>query len=207
MRDLYVGGRYQRGTFIRTIEKISGDDVYYRDKVGPGVCTKKVFIKKCESFAAGDQPPRPLREEKMALTAKGNLAKLASSLAVMESQHTKIACAIQPVLGRLESAIREKVVDDLLQNLSDITLLRNKAEAAINATQFRPQRKIMLEVLLAADSALFRLELRQMEVAQTVTPFFGRLGQNERLEAIQVLADHAALTDHLRNELKNILLG
>lgn len=55
----FVGGQYvhQNGRWVRTIEKIEGDRVFWIDEVGFGSCTKKVFSKKTAGYAPGS--PRP----------------------------------------------------------------------------------------------------------------------------------------------------
>jgi peptidyl-tRNA hydrolase len=46
---LRSGGNYLQagGHFVRHIEAIVGKQVYWRDRVGAGRCTKETFIKNC----------------------------------------------------------------------------------------------------------------------------------------------------------------
>jgi len=55
--NLLVGESYlhRNMIFVRTIERIDGKDVYWRDKVGPGRCTKEVFQKLCIGVAPKDE--------------------------------------------------------------------------------------------------------------------------------------------------------
>ena len=63
IRDLRVGGRYlhHNGNFIRTIDSIVGDTVYWHDECGPGDCKKNVFLKRCQGFA--DESPGSIQTE------------------------------------------------------------------------------------------------------------------------------------------------
>ena len=47
--DLRAGGRYLHinGGFIRIIDQIDGDTVHWHDSVGPGICRKQTFIRRC----------------------------------------------------------------------------------------------------------------------------------------------------------------
>jgi hypothetical protein len=204
-RDLYVGGRYQRGIFIRTITKIVGDDVYWSDDSGAGRCTKQVFIKKCEGFVSGDQSIRPPIRRAEPLTSQGNLAQIATMLSVLLRQHTAIACAIQPVLPRLESNDRQNVSVNMLHNLTVIEEWRKKIESIIGHAGIRPGRRIMVSLLREADLDVSLIHQRHELISQSVAPFFGRLGENERLSATQALSDHSSSLTHLRSELATIL--
>src|SRR5580658_8707676 len=44
---LFVGGKYvsQSGNLVRLIERLEGDDVYWRDDIGAGRCAKGTFRK------------------------------------------------------------------------------------------------------------------------------------------------------------------
>lgn len=44
---LVVGGKYvsQSGRMVRVIERIDGNDVYWRDDYGPGICRRSTFHK------------------------------------------------------------------------------------------------------------------------------------------------------------------
>lgn len=52
-RELRVGGRYQHinGYFVRTIDTIEAQTVYWHDHVGPGRCTRRTFLRQVTSFA------------------------------------------------------------------------------------------------------------------------------------------------------------
>ena len=90
--DLQVGRRYlhSNGSFVRTIDSIEGDTIRWHDQYGPGICSRKAFLKVCHAFAsdvpgpearaAGKSPTEPpgqaaefakftLRDEANALTA------------------------------------------------------------------------------------------------------------------------------------------
>jgi len=53
IRDLRAGGRYlhSNGNFVRTIDYIEGNSVYWHDECGPGTGTRNVFLKRCQGFA------------------------------------------------------------------------------------------------------------------------------------------------------------
>ena len=55
---LEVGGRYLHNNrlSIRTVERIEGDEVWWRSDSDSGVCTRNTFLKKCCGFAPGSQP-------------------------------------------------------------------------------------------------------------------------------------------------------
>jgi hypothetical protein len=54
--NLQIGRRYlhQNGLFVRQIDAIEGDLILWHDKVGPGTCTKKVFLRQCPSLVPED---------------------------------------------------------------------------------------------------------------------------------------------------------
>ncbi|MGB7749516.1 MAG: hypothetical protein WBN75_19770 [Verrucomicrobiia bacterium] len=56
--DLKVGGRYlhRNGLFIRKIEAIEGDRVFWCDDLSVGQCGKQVFLRLCPSIA-----PKPVK--------------------------------------------------------------------------------------------------------------------------------------------------
>jgi hypothetical protein len=51
--DLRVGARYlhSNGSFIRTIDSIDGDTVRWHDQHGPGICSRKAFLRVCSTPA------------------------------------------------------------------------------------------------------------------------------------------------------------
>jgi hypothetical protein len=51
--ELKVGGRYlhHNGLFVRQIEAIEGDTVFWHDKISGGQCSKKIFLRQCHSVA------------------------------------------------------------------------------------------------------------------------------------------------------------
>ncbi len=63
-RDLVVGGRYLHvnGLFIRQINAIEGDRVYYHDQYGKGQCSKQAFLNRCSSVASKEDEERVKRE-------------------------------------------------------------------------------------------------------------------------------------------------
>jgi hypothetical protein len=56
--NLKVGERYlhRNGLFIREIEAIEGDRVFWRDDLSSGQCGKQVFLRLCPSVA-----PEPVK--------------------------------------------------------------------------------------------------------------------------------------------------
>jgi hypothetical protein len=54
--DLRVGGSYvhSNGSFIRTIDSIEADTVRWHDQYGPGICSRKAFLKVCQSVLPND---------------------------------------------------------------------------------------------------------------------------------------------------------
>lgn len=51
--DLKVGGRYlhRNGLFVREIEAIEGDTVFWHDELSSGQCGKQAFLRLCPSIA------------------------------------------------------------------------------------------------------------------------------------------------------------
>lgn len=51
--DLKVGGRYlhRNGLFVREIEAIEGDAVFWHDEFSSGQCGKQIFLRLCPSIA------------------------------------------------------------------------------------------------------------------------------------------------------------
>jgi hypothetical protein len=60
LSHVQLGGRYLHNNrlFIRTIERIEGDDVWWRSDSDSGICKRNTFLKKCCGFALGSQPPQ-----------------------------------------------------------------------------------------------------------------------------------------------------
>lgn len=56
--DLKVGGRYlhRNGLFVREIEAIEGDTVFWHDDLSSGQCGKQVFLRQCPSIAPASAP-------------------------------------------------------------------------------------------------------------------------------------------------------
>lgn len=56
--DLKVGGRYlhRNGLFVREIEAIKGDTVFWHDDLSSGQCGKQVFLRQCPSIAPASAP-------------------------------------------------------------------------------------------------------------------------------------------------------
>jgi len=84
VRDLVAGRSYlhYNNRFVRTIDAIEGDSVYWHDYIGSGVCSRTNFIRRCPTPAPPDRvPSRPtpmnpsvtteftLRDEANAVTA------------------------------------------------------------------------------------------------------------------------------------------
>ena len=62
--------------FIRTIDGLEGDTVLWHDQIGPGRCTRKVFVRQC--LAAAPKDERGLLEIK-AEVARGQGEKVSPS--------------------------------------------------------------------------------------------------------------------------------
>ena len=58
---LFCGGRYSdtSGHLVRTIDRIHGDEVFWRDQCGVGVCSRERFWGWAAALAA-DSPPPPM---------------------------------------------------------------------------------------------------------------------------------------------------
>ena len=58
--NLFVGGRYNSkdGFGLRVIEQIHGDDIHWRDNVGPGRCSRSGFERWVGAMSP-DSPPSP----------------------------------------------------------------------------------------------------------------------------------------------------
>ncbi|MGH7991170.1 MAG: hypothetical protein ACREDS_13395 [Limisphaerales bacterium] len=56
--DLEVGGRYlhRNGLFVREIDAIEGDRVFWHDDLSSGQCGKQVFLRQCPSLAPVSTP-------------------------------------------------------------------------------------------------------------------------------------------------------
>jgi hypothetical protein len=69
--DLRAGGQYlyRNGDFIRVIDSIEGDTVRWHDQYGPGMCSRKAFLKACHAFAP-DTPGNELDSSKDSPTAR-----------------------------------------------------------------------------------------------------------------------------------------
>jgi hypothetical protein len=69
--DLQVGSRYlhSNGSFIRAIDSIEGDTVRWHDQSGPGICSRRAFLRVCytpateavgpETDSASEVPSEP----------------------------------------------------------------------------------------------------------------------------------------------------
>lgn len=62
--DFFVGGRYlsATGNTVRVIERVYGDDIYWRDSVGPGRCSTETFKRWVGSLCPDS--PIPLQNPK-----------------------------------------------------------------------------------------------------------------------------------------------
>ena len=69
--ELQAGQSYlhRNWLFIRTIEAIEGETVFWHDQHGPGNCTRKVFVRQCIALAPKDE--RCSDEIKAEMTRKG----------------------------------------------------------------------------------------------------------------------------------------
>lgn len=56
-KDLVEGGYYlyEKMYKYRLITEIKGDDVYYHDKIGTGLCSKQHFVTKCPNEATPEE--------------------------------------------------------------------------------------------------------------------------------------------------------
>jgi hypothetical protein len=59
-KDLVVGGRYLHvnRVFVRHIDAIEGDTVFYHDQYGQGRCGKRAFLKSCPKLASQEEVER-----------------------------------------------------------------------------------------------------------------------------------------------------
>ena len=57
--DLRVGACYlhSNGAFVRTIDSIEGDTVRWHDQYGPGICSRKAFLRVCYVEAPDNHLP------------------------------------------------------------------------------------------------------------------------------------------------------
>jgi len=145
LRDLRAGWRYlhNNGSWIRTIDHIVGDNVYWHDDCGPGNCTRNVFLKRCSGFAL-EQPEPPQEPENqandpMTPEEKAEMAELRQCIlllskdlaAIMETNATIIAKLILP-LWTAEPE-QEQLMLDCAEGLrSSAESLRQRADLLLN---------------------------------------------------------------------------
>lgn len=67
---LYVGGRYphRNGSFVREIDEIRGDCVYWHDQVAPGQCSKERFLGVVTGLDPSSPPPPMIRVKNQRFT-------------------------------------------------------------------------------------------------------------------------------------------
>lgn len=97
-RDLKVGGRYlhYNGLFIRQIDRIERDTVFWHDDLSSGQCGKRVFLRQCptvapDSATIAENPcpgsPRTAQEEFTIRDEANTLAAFAFRNGFLEDLH------------------------------------------------------------------------------------------------------------------------
>jgi len=145
IRDLIVGGRYlhHNGNFTRTIDSIVGNTVYWHDECGPGDCTKNVFLKRCQGFAAEagslqtpDQKDSPMTQEEKAQMDELRTAVIALSrdLAAIMELNATLTRLIVPLADHLDDGQKQVVLDSVGGLLVSAQSLRQTATDLSNPT-------------------------------------------------------------------------
>jgi hypothetical protein len=62
---LQEGGHYLQasGSFVRRIERIIGNDVFWHDRIGPGKCTRQTFVKNCVYEATTEEIEKHMKTD------------------------------------------------------------------------------------------------------------------------------------------------
>src|SRR6266508_609010 len=83
---LFVGGKYLKtsGNGTRIIERIHGDDVYWRDDVGPGRCSLETFSRMVSGLAE-DSPPQPVERPRRKQIKQEVIAAIQAEAELMHS--------------------------------------------------------------------------------------------------------------------------
>jgi hypothetical protein len=123
VRDLLVGRRYlhRNGNFIRTIEHIDGDVVYWSDECGPGKCSRAVFLKLCQGFALENKPQTAhIKETAMTPDEKVRfnelqtaVISLSKNLAAVIEMNTILAGVIVPLATNYDAAQKQAILASL----------------------------------------------------------------------------------------------
>jgi hypothetical protein len=144
IRDLRVGGRYlhSNGNFVRTIDYIEGNSVYWHDECGPGTGTRNVFLKRCQGFAPDetgsiqtpDQKDSPMTPEEKAQMDELRTAVIALSrdMAAIMELNTTLTRLIVPLAEHLDDGQKQVVLDSVGGLSLSAQSLRETATALSN---------------------------------------------------------------------------
>lgn len=134
IRDLKAGGRYlhNNGNFVRIIDCIVGNTVYWHDDCGPGECSCQVFLKRCSGLAPDiehepEAPKTHEKEESMTQEERAEMQELRTAiiklssvvmgLAKMTATTTRL---VLPLADHLDDE-EKQAVTEALAGLSDAT--------------------------------------------------------------------------------------
>jgi hypothetical protein len=136
--NLRVGGRYlhHNGNFIRTIDSIVGNTIYWHDECGPGDCTRNVFLKRCQGFALDEtgntqtlkpeEAPMTPEEKAQAQELRRLLGTLAGITFGMMQRVNILTQALLPWDQTLTADQKANIMADLKAELADAEHLREE---------------------------------------------------------------------------------
>lgn len=109
--NFFVGGKYvaKSGLAARTIERIHGDDIYWRDDIGPGRCSKKRFEQWGDSVSPENSPSRQVAKRAKSVT-QSVIKAIKNELPRLQAFRAAIA------------EIKPEIPDEKVQELSRISL-------------------------------------------------------------------------------------
>jgi hypothetical protein len=126
--DLRAGGHYlyNNGNFltVNVIDAIKGNTVYWHDDSGPGICTRKAFLKGCKGFAPDGAgiSQTPNKEQLMTIVAqiaelRQVVVALSENMAAILKLNATLIKIILPLATELD-ADQEQMFQQKIEGLS-----------------------------------------------------------------------------------------
>jgi hypothetical protein len=147
--DLRVGTRYlhSNGTFIRTIDSIDGDTVRWHDQFGPGICSRKAFLRVCYTPAPGSpstetKPAGQGAEERLTTANEFTIRDEANALTAyafrngsLEDLHAGKDSPLldDPGLSRITDEEMKRLMIEASEKLAQMLRLKREAPAQYEA--------------------------------------------------------------------------
>lgn len=200
---IQVGGRYIHSNrlSIRTIERIEGDDVYWRSDSDSGICKRNTFLKKCCGFAPGSQPPQYSSPREY--ISKALVTEMAGRMATLRQVNRTVEHIVIGVSQIYSTAAQRQLISAFEARSRLSHQIQEMLESQLAQTvRARNQNR---KTLLGVASLIKKVQSFNQIIEQCVSPLLSNSEDECRSDLSLALAESSDVTAQSLSRLVTLL--